>query len=60
MFKGEIFNLWYSVSVYIHILFSWSEDDPSSGSKLATKQKSVCWMVVTPTQIVVKLVKCYS
>ena len=32
--NGEISNLWYLVSVYIHIPVSWSNDDPSSGLKL--------------------------
>jgi hypothetical protein len=32
--KGVISNLWFLVSVYIHILVSWSDDDPGPGSKL--------------------------
>jgi hypothetical protein len=30
--------LLYAVSLYIHILFSCSDDDPRSGSKLAATQ----------------------
>ena len=32
--KRVISNLWLLVSVYIHILVSWPDDEPSLGSKL--------------------------
>jgi len=32
--KRVISNLWLIVSVYVHILVSWPDDEPSLGSKL--------------------------
>jgi len=34
IFNVKLRVLWYLVSFYIHILASWPDDNPSSGSKL--------------------------
>jgi len=34
MQKWDISNLWYLVSVCVHIPVSWPDDDPRLGSKL--------------------------